>query len=272
MKLSVAYVQRAWVPPTAAAALLGTTRSWVSDTARELGLEKEWHEYDGSQQLCYPLAPLHGYIEAHGYTGKMEFCTTRQVADHFQIALMTAYAALVNVRPRKTRIFHRGWTRIYLTGRVLAALEPRYPPLVDGHTATRLGLLIGRDERWVKSRVPGIGTVPVPSRCPENGNGADIYELDTEERLRIISQQERTIPPAGDWVTRRAVVGLIPGKTKYWCYQTMARPEILALSERRRDDMGNVRLHWPPEVVDLLKALAAQEAEAASDSDHSHTG
>jgi hypothetical protein len=261
-------VETAWVPPVAAAALLGTTGSWVADTARLLNLSKEEREYDGRLRLCYALGPLHAHWQLHGFQGQPEFLTLRQVSDYFGISRTTALTALRrhHVYPLDTRIpCVGGMASIYRTKEVLRELEPVYLPFVEGYTVKRLALLMDRSTDWIESRLLDIRATPTIGRWAENGLPAVIYPLTVRPQLQAINQEERMTPPAGDWLLREHILAkkALIGRGERWCDSRLAFPRFAALKEPRLDDAGRVRPHWPPSIIKLLAEQSNAENTAA---------
>lgn len=127
-------------------------------------------------------------------------------------------------------------------------------PLDDGwFNLNQLVDFTGADRAWIINRLNEAGHEPVLRRSSLTGRVLDYYAPQAIDSL-VVARSERAVP-AGDWVTAYAIAQAID-RSQNWVITHVG--QFNKMPEPRQDDNGVTRIHYPPEVLQVLQELSDQ--------------
>lgn len=246
------------MPASVLAERLQMSRSWVSKQAKDLGIKtKPLPSRNGPDMLCYPvgtLTILRGVLERRREELALPaLMSIQEMAD----ALGKSYGWTAQAVKRhgfkvgkyeQRRAFR---TALYGRKRVLGALRDEVQAqgvAENGYNLSQLVDITGFDRDWIDNRFTEADIGPELRWSPLTGKVLGFYDESVVEFLNSIP----SYPPAGNWLVADAIQKDI-GKSTNWTRARLAKPDVQAMAEIRLDPHLVPRLHFPPQVVEILE-------------------
>jgi len=240
---------------------IGATQNWVMSTARAIGLSDDTHKPSDA----YPPLALALMEEEWAWAQSYEDlndqlapnAVSKFIARHVDWVEQTANE--LAVFPTLTQLGSGKIKRTYPKELIkqLRHIILVVPPADDWMTIGEIAAVTGKNKKTVKKIIESSMTEFEERRSHRGGHLARHYPLSAFDLVVRVIENAR--PPAGDWLTIRAL-SLRTGKSEKWV-EDILRVRFAELSERRLDDAHVERTHYPPEVLDFLESLVEQYGE-----------
>ncbi len=249
------------LPASVLSGMLGADVRWFYREVKELGIVPSPTMYNNKVWSCYPVGTLTLLREIHEQR-KAErelpkFMSVGEIADALGKSYGWTTEAIKRHGFRVSKYERRRAFRTQLYAkqvyRILREEVQANPVAETGYNLTQLVELTGFDREWIENRFAEANIWPKLRQSPLTGKVLRFYDEDVADFLRSRPQH----PPAGAWLVADTIEKLL-GKSTNWTRKRLARADIQALAEIRLDPHLVPRLHYPPEVVKLLKKEIAQ--------------
>ena len=220
----------------------------------EIDGEIQYEEQNGGQYNFYPQYTVELIREerrwAEWYRSLPIRMHTSQIAEAVGRSYGWTAKTLAELYPdvKQRRNGHR--SRFYPKTAVKSLRERTLATTPDEswHTIPRLMDETGRNRDWVVNRLAMTPLKPEMRRHPVSGRDYPYYPPESLETLQEIA--ESSAKAGGEWLTASAIKVLL-NSSRAWVGSRLER--FVEYAEPRLDDMGVERVHYPPEVVSVLR-------------------
>ena len=167
------------------------------------------------------------------------------------------------VRSRLRAMGVKPLKRVDGSGRIVKCYPKRVIGLLSEPTAGpnminiwQLTKVTGLDGITLQRRLAKLQITGTLMRSPVTGRVVFFYPVEALEQL----PRKRVTLPAGEWLTVQAICRSL-GKSRNWVNRRIRQNGLEAHARPRKDDMGAVRLHYPPAAVRLLRDIMYAELQ-----------
>ena len=133
------------------------------------------------------------------------------------------------------------------------------PPANDWYTTTEVETILGRTKEWIDTAVAEYGLQTERRISALAHRETPHYPEETLKALHKISQETK---PAGEWLTETQIAEKL-GKSNSWV--NLRLQDYEGVAEERLDDASRRRVHYSPEVIEVLRNEADGLPEVAGD-------
>ena len=249
-----------WLPVRVLAARLRTYDRWVHRKVKEFGIKPQTKQFEGIPTSSYPPGTLETLraeqerIKHWHETNKKQFFTIQELADEIGRSRGWVEKSLghMKIKPVKYEQRKAFTAALYSKHDLKRIKNLLLPPSEDWLNLGQLAEHTGLDREWIERRLKEAGIKPERRRSDETGHARWFYP----PHSLVVLQGAAQLPPGGDYLTGMAIADR-SGRSYNWTARRLEREPYSHLVELRLDDQRVPRQHYPPCVLEMIKAEVA---------------
>lgn len=264
-----------WLPAGVLAKELGIYVRWVYRQVKVLDIHPSLHEYDGVMISCYPpgtLSSLEVLLDEKRfrdeYRALPNLLSIGEIAEVIGRSYVWTAGAVKQLQSRPSKVERRGafQTHLYPRRLVLRLRERLTKAPIAEFELNMLQLveLTGNDREWIENRLRELGLEPRLMRSPLTGRFLWYYPANSVDALKEVRRVSGARP---GWLTAEAIEKQL-GKSSNWVRRRLRKPEMTRQAELMADSQLVPRLHYPPAVIEQLRAELEEKGNYPEAGDH----